>query len=109
MLDSELEKRLRKVIEFTDSFYKTLFEFPERWNHIEHPPKEEGYYLTLRFTRSKLYTYLDQWKNNEYGFQTRITDGSRIIGWREISEEDRKKMKELENYVKEYDRGKQEN
>ena len=91
------DPKFMKYVEFVHSFNTTLLQFPEdkTWHlYPEHPPKEDGYYLTLRFTWGRLYTNLDQWKDGM--FLVGIADGSKVIGYRELEKEDKKKLESYE-------------
>ncbi len=100
-MDEEVKRRLEKVIQFNDSFNNTLLDFNHREPWIVNgDPNKPGFYLTLRINGIRLFTILDEWKNGK--FQIRIADGSQIIGWREISDEDRKTLEYLMRQVKEY-------
>ena len=43
------------------------------------PPKEEGYYMTIRCGLSGIYYHLDEYKNNNW--LVRILDASKVIAY----------------------------
>ena len=80
-----------------------LFNFEGKYKPAKYPPKEDGFYMTIRCGLEGIYTHLDEWKNNTW--QVRILDDSHVIAYsrEQISKEqvDNWCKLKLEKYRKE--------
>lgn len=58
---------------------KIIYKFNGEYDLDKYPPKEDGYYMTIRCGFSGIYTHLDEWKENKW--QVGILDGSSVIAY----------------------------
>lgn len=56
-----------------------IFNFNDLYKPAHHPPKENGYYMTIRCGLGGIYTHLNEWKDNNW--QIGITDDSTVIAY----------------------------
>ncbi len=56
-----------------------IFDFKGNYELVKCPPKEDGYYMTIRCGLGGIYTHLDEWKDNHW--QVGITDASTVIAY----------------------------
>ena len=66
---------------------KTIYKFNGEYKTAKYPPKEDGYYMTIRCGLSGIYTLLNEWKDNKW--QVKVLDASDTIAYSKerISEE----------------------
>ena len=74
--DDELEFPKEKA---TKIVKKHIFDFDGEWKLAKYPPKEEGYYMTIRCGLGGIYTCLDEWKDNRW--QVGVLDDSNVISY----------------------------
>jgi len=84
---------------------KTIYKFNGEYKTAKYPPKEDGYYMTIRCGLSGIYTLLNEWKDNKW--QVKILDASDTIAYSKerISEEivnewAKKKLEKYHNELK---------
>jgi hypothetical protein len=65
-----------------------IFDFKGDYKLAKCPPKEDGYYITVKCGLGGIYTSLNEWKNGEWMVLT--TDDSNIIAYskEQVSKED---------------------
>jgi len=65
-----------------------IFNFNREYKLAKYPPKEDGYYMTIRCGLNGIYTHFDEWKNNMW--QLGVLDNSSVIAYsnKQIPEED---------------------
>jgi hypothetical protein len=65
-----------------------IFDFNGDYKLAKYPPKEDGYYITIKCGLGGIYTCLNEWKNGEWMVLT--TDDSDVIAYskEQVSEED---------------------
>lgn len=77
-----------------------IFDFNGDYKLAKHPPKEDGYYMTIKCGLGGIYAELNEWKNSKW--TVLATDDSDVIAYykEQISEEDVKNwaMAILEKY-----------
>lgn len=56
-----------------------VFNFEGKYKLAKYPPKEDGFYMTVRCGLGGIYTNLDEWKNNKW--QVGILDDSNVIAY----------------------------
>ena len=82
---------------------KTIYKFNGEYKLAKYPPKEDGWYMTIRCGLSGIYTCLNEWKDNKW--QVEAADASDTIAYSKerISKEtvDKWTKKKLEAYYKE--------
>lgn len=82
---------------------KTIYKFNGKHMLAKYPPKEDGWYMTIRCGLSGIYTCLNEWKDNKW--QVEAADASDTIAYSKerISKEtvDKWVKKKLEAYYKE--------
>ncbi len=82
---------------------KTIYKFNGKYMLAKYPPKEDGWYMTIRCGLSGIYTCLNEWKDNKW--QVEAADASDTIAYSKerISKEtvDKWAKKKLEAYYKE--------
>ena len=82
---------------------KTIYKFNGKYMLVKYPPKEDGWYMTIRCGLSGIYTCLNEWKDNKW--QVEAADASDTIAYSKerISKEtvDKWVKKKLEAYYKE--------
>ena len=82
---------------------KTIYKFNGKYMLSKYPPKEDGWYMTIRCGLSGIYTCLNEWKDNKW--QVEAADASDTIAYSKerISKEtvDKWAKKKLEAYYKE--------
>lgn len=80
---------------------KTIFSFNSEYKLAKHPPKEDGYYMTVRCGLGGIYTKVDKYRDGEW--LTKIMDDSDVIAYSKerISENifDKWVRQKLENIV----------
>ena len=71
-----------------------IFYFKGEYKLAKYPPKEEGYYITIKCGLGGIYTTLNEWKNGKWMVLT--TDDSDVIAYskEQVSKED------VENWAK---------
>ena len=64
------------------------FDFNDNYKLAKCPPKENGYYITVKCGLGGIYTSLNEWKNGEWMILT--TDDSDVIAYskEQVSKED---------------------
>jgi len=84
---------------------KTIYKFNGEYKTAKYPPKEDGYYMTIRCGLSGIYTLLNEWKDNKW--QVKVLDASDTIAYSKerISEETvnewaKKKLEKYHNELK---------
>ena len=72
-----------------------VYDFKGEWKLAKYPPKENGYYMTVRCGLSGIYTNIDEWKDNKW--QVGVLDDSDVIAYskEQITKE------QVENWCKE--------
>ena len=79
-----------------------IFDFNGDYKLAKYPPKEDGYYITVKCGLGGIYTHLNEWKNGEW--MVLSTDDSDVIAYSEeqVSKEDVKEWAnaKLEKYKK---------
>lgn len=73
---------IKALSEELKSYEKKIFEFDHKDNDfrlVKYPPKDEGFYLTIRCGLSGIYTMVDQFKNNSW--QIGVLDDSSVIAY----------------------------
>ena len=82
---------------------KTIYKFNGEYKLAKYPPKEDGWYMTIRCGLSGIYTCLNEWKDNKW--QVEAADASDTIAYSKerISKEtvDKWVKKKFEAYYKE--------
>ena len=82
---------------------KTIYKFNGKYMLAKYPPKEDGWYMTIRCGLSGIYTCLNEWKDNKW--QVEAADASDTIAYSKelISKEtvDKWVKKKFEAYYKE--------
>lgn len=68
-----------KMYEKINSYHKGIFKFHNDFKPAKYPPKEEGYYVTIRCGLSGIYQVLNQWKDGAW--QMQILDASDTIAY----------------------------
>lgn len=65
-----------------------IFDFKGDYKLAKYPPKEDGYYMTIRCGLNGIYTCLDEWKNGNW--QVGVLDDSNVIAYskEQISKEE---------------------
>lgn len=65
-----------------------IFDFKDDYKLAKYPPKEDGYYITVKCGLGGIYTSLNEWKNGEWMVLT--TDDSDVIAYskEQVSKED---------------------
>lgn len=56
-----------------------ILTFNGEYKLAKYPPKEDGFYMTVRCGLGGIYTNLDEWKNNKW--QVGILDDSNVIAY----------------------------
>ena len=59
--------------------HEHIFDFNGEYKLAKYPPKENGYYMTIRCGLNGIYTYFDEWKNNMW--QLGVLDDSSVIAY----------------------------
>ena len=81
-----------------------IFDFKGDYKLAKYPPKEDGYYITIKCGLGGIYTTLNEWKNGEWRILT--TDDSDVIAYsrEQVSKEDVKEWlnAKLEKYRNKY-------
>jgi hypothetical protein len=79
-----------------------IFDFKGDYKLAKYPPKEDGYYITIKCGLGGIYTSLNEWKNGEW--MVLATDDSFVIAYskEQVSKEDVKNWMnaKLEKYRK---------
>lgn len=72
-----------------------IFDFKGNYKLAKCPPKEDGYYMTIKCGLGGIYASLNEWKNGEWRVLT--TDDSEVIAYYKepISKEDVEKLLKL--------------
>ena len=67
---------------------KDIFDFKGDYKLAKYPPKEDGYYITVKCGLGGIYTILNEWKNGKWMVLT--TDDSDVIAYskEQVSKED---------------------
>lgn len=71
-----------EALSILKSYEKRIFDFDREDNDFKpahYPPKEEGYYLTIRCGLTGIYTTINMWKNGNW--QMNVLDGSTTIAY----------------------------
>ena len=75
-----------------------IIDFDNDYKPTNHPPKEDGFYMTIRCGLGGIYYNLDEWKDGNW--QVGILDGSYVIAYSKeqiprevVNEWARKKLK----------------
>lgn len=76
---SESKYKLFETSNLIGSYEKDLVLFSQIGNLNQGTPQEEGFYLTLRINRSKIYTCVNSYKNGIW--EREFLDGSRTLGF----------------------------
>jgi len=65
-----------------------IFDFKGDYKLAKYPPKEDGYYVTIKCGLGGIYTTLNEWKNGKWMVLT--TDDSNVIAYskEQVSKED---------------------
>ena len=65
-----------------------LLNFNGDYKLAKYPPKEDGYYMTIRCGLGGIYTHINEWKNGEW--MVLATDDSDVIAYskEQVSKED---------------------
>lgn len=58
---------------------KTIYKFNGEYKLAKYPPKEDGWYITIRCGLSGIYTCLNEWKDNKW--QVEAADASDTIAY----------------------------
>ena len=58
---------------------KTIYKFNGKYMLAKYPPKEDGWYMTIRCGLPGIYTCLNEWKDNKW--QVEATDASDTIAY----------------------------
>ena len=58
---------------------KTIYKFNGEYKLAKYPPKEDGWYITIRCGLSGIYTCLNKWKDNKW--QVEAADASDTIAY----------------------------
>ena len=68
-----------------------IFDFHGEWKLAKYPPKEDGYYITVKCGLGGIYTSLNEYKNGKW--MTLTTDDSDVIAYsrEQVYKEDVKK------------------
>lgn len=80
---TEFEK-IKKLREEIHSYEKQIMIFDRNTPELDfipayYPPKEDGYYLTIRCGLMGIKSYINEWKNGKW--QMNILDGSTTIAY----------------------------
>jgi hypothetical protein len=65
-----------------------IFDFDGHYKLAKYPPKEDGYYMTIKCGLGGIYTTLNEWKNGEW--MVFAADDSGVIAYskEQVSKED---------------------
>ena len=84
---------------------KTIYKFNGKYMLAKYPPKEDGWYMTIRCGLSGIYTCLNEWKDNKW--QVEATDDSVTIAYSKeciskytVTEWTKKKLEKYRNESK---------
>ena len=84
---------------------KTIYEFKGEYKLAKYPPKENGFYMTIRCGLQGIYTCLNEWKDNKW--QVEATDDSVTIAYSKeriskytVTEWTKKKLEKYRNESK---------
>lgn len=79
-----------------------IFDFKEDYKLAKYPPKDDGYYMTVKYGLGGIYTTINEWKNGKW--MVLATDDSDVIAYsrEQVSKEDVKEWAnaKLEEYKK---------
>ena len=79
---------------------ENIFDFNDNYKLAKYPPKEEGYYITVKCSLGGIYTSLNEWTQGKW--MTLSTDDSDVIAYsrEQVSKEDVKEW--LNNKLEKY-------
>ena len=65
-----------------------IFDFDGNYKLAKYPPKEDGYYITVKCGLGGIYTCINEWKNGKW--MVLATDASSVIAYskEQVSKED---------------------
>lgn len=65
-----------------------ILDFNGNYKLAKYPPKDDGYYITIKIGRGGIYTSLNSWENGEW--KVLSTDDSEVIAYskEQVSKED---------------------